>query len=562
MDVKSNKFIIKKNLQIATILIVMIILVIAAYLYFNIKEEKTVVESPNKKIQPIINDTTNQSIFITMHRIRKKGIIDTMFESGNKVLENMLDMKEMKITSNMDRLIQSIKAGMEGLRPGFGWNKKPEYSFNLIIDDFKWNASQDFDTWDTKYIDQTVFRDVTEGKKSSIVIIGITEYERNRLKRITGEKTVEKMKVEYDFETGRWNGDDFFNDSDGYGHFNGSLYEFWFSISQTSSDGDAIPWYVEINILNTSVYVDDSRQDPDNDGIPTDWEWKWGYNPFIRDNHTFLDPDNDGIQNIEEYQMSEWQSNPFYPEMYIECDWMEQTPRFDRSLESPDGWTHEFYLESQAMIIERFNEHGITVHIDDGCKGGGGDIIPFDKGGEGYPFGDYGQENGLAAGIYNKYFAKERKGIFRYVAICYKGGWCHPQDDRNAYDCIFVPMGRLIYFDMAAASLTERTKRIAQAVSIFHELGHSCGFNPPYYHMYHEVFSDYRWRLGNYPDTDGKNVEDWGGIDYVSCMSYEYYFYNLFDYSDGNNGPNDNDDWENLDLTFFQRSAPGVEGLE
>lgn len=539
----------------------MIVVIIAAFLYFN-NTETTKVESQEKEIQPLINDTTNQSVFITIHRIRKKGIIDTMYESGNKALENMLDIKEMKITSNKDRLIQSIKAVLEGLRPGFGWDKKPEYSFNLKINDYTWNASHDFNTWDTKYIDQTVFRDVEEDHKRANVTIGITEYEKNLLKRITGEKTVEKMKVEYNFETGRWMGDDYFNDSDGYGHYNGSLYEFWFSLSQTSSDGDAIPWYVETNFLNTSTEVDDSIQDPDNDGIPTDWEWKWGYDPFTWDNHTFLDPDNDGIQNIEEYQMREFQSNPFYPEMYIECDWMEQTPRFDRSLESPDGWTHEFYPETQAMIVERFNEHGITVHIDDGCKGGGGDIIPFDDGGEGYPMGDYSQERGLAAEIYNTYFTKERKGIFRYVAICYKGGWCHPQDERNAYDCIFVPMGRKAYFDMSAASLTERTKRIAQGVSILHELGHSCGFNPPYYRMYHTVFSWSRWRLGNFPDTDGKNVEDWDGIDYISCMSYEYYFYGFFDFSDGTNGPHDNNDWKNLDLTFFQRSAPGVEGLE
>jgi hypothetical protein len=541
--------------------IIVVVFLVMMYVFYNDEGETIISESHEHEIQPLLNDTTNQSVFITIHRIVKKGIIDQMFESGNKALENMLDMGEMKITSNKDRLIQSIKAGLEGLRPGFGWNKKPDYSFEMTIDDYYFNAPQDFDVWDTKYIDQTVFRDVNEGDKYADITLGITELEHKLLKKNTVETLVEEMHVQYDFETGRWTGDDSFNDSDGYGHYNGTDYEFWFSISQTSSDGDAIPWYVEKNVLHTSTEVDDSIQDPDMDGIPTDWEWKWGYDPFTWDNHTFLDPDNDGIQNIEEYKMADWQSNPFYPDMFIECDWMAQTPRFDRRLESPDGWTHEFYPESQAMIVERFNEHGITVHIDDGCKGGGGDIIPFDAGGEGYPMGDYSQEYGVAGEVYKKFFTEDRKGIFRYLAICYKGGWCHPQDDRNAYDCIFVPMGRKIYFDMAAASLTPRTKRIAQAVSILHELGHSCGFNPPYYHMYHTVFSWDRWRLGNFPDTNGMNVEDWDGIDYVSCMSYEYYFYSLFDYSDGSHGPYDNDDWGNLDLGFFQRSSPGVEGL-
>jgi len=240
--------------------------------------------------------------------------------------------------------------------------------------------------------------------------------------------------------------------------------------------------------------------------------------------------------------------------MYIECDWMEQTPRrfLDKNL---DGWTHEFYKESQEMIMERFNQHGITVHIDDGCMGGGGDMIPFDN-------TKLEQETGIAAGIYDKYFKKDRKGIFRYVAICKTGGWCHPQDDRHCYDCIFAPNGYKYW--MTARSITERTKRTAMAVAILHELGHSCGFNPGIYDMYHEVFSFDRYKirnlLGIYPDRD-ITVEEWDGADYVSVMSYEYYYYSYLDFSDGTHGPHDNNDWANLDLSFFQIPSPDVEGL-
>ena len=221
-----------------------------------------------------------------------------------------------------------------------------------------------------------------------------------------------------------------------------------------------------------------------------------------------------------------------------------------------DGWTHEFYKESQEMIMERFNEHGITVHIDDGCMGGGGDLIPFYS-------GKLSQEGGIAAGIYDNYFTKNRKGIFRYVAICYNGGWCHPQDNRHCYDCMFVPHRKNL--DMSARSITERTKRIALAVSILHELGHSCGFVTGMYDYYHEVFSYQRYNLANlfgiYSDRD-IYVEEWDGSDYVSVMSYEYYYYSYFDYSDGTHGPHDTDDWSLIDLSFFQIPSPVVEGLE
>jgi len=543
----------RSKILVISVIVMLIILSISMFLLFNANRKNRYKET-EKENEPLINDTTNQILFFTIHRIRKKGIIDQMFESGLSIYENILDMGNIKITSDLDRYIQGWKALFESLRPGFGWDNKPDYNFILTIDDYTWDAEQVFKTWDTGYMDRTVFRDIGEGNETADFNFEITEKIKNIFGKNIGEKTAESISLQYDFKNGRWNGDDYFNDSDGYGHYNGSNFEVWFSLSQTSSDGDDIPWYVETNILKTSNEIDDSRQDPDDDGIPTEWEWKWGYDPFKWDNHTFLDPDLDGIQNIEEYQISEWLSNPFQPEMYIECDWMEQTPRrfLDKNL---DGWTHEFYKESQEMIMERFNQHGITVHIDDGCMGGGGDMIPFDN-------TKLEQETGIAAGIYDKYFKKDRKGIFRYVAICKTGGWCHPQDDRHCYDCIFAPNGYKYW--MTARSITERTKRIAMAVAILHELGHSCGFNPGIYDMYHEVFSFDRYKirnlLGIYPDRD-ITVEEWDGADYVSVMSYEYYYYSYLDFSDGTHGPHDNNDWANLDLSFFQIPSPDVEGL-
>ena len=66
--------------------------------------------------------------------------------------------------------------------------------------------------------------------------------------------------------------------------------------------------------------MDDSKLDPDGDGIPTAWEWKWGYDPFTWDDHNRLDPDLDGIENSEEYQMAKWFADPFIQDIYYEVD--------------------------------------------------------------------------------------------------------------------------------------------------------------------------------------------------------------------------------------------------
>ncbi len=554
----------KKTYAIVAIAVIIIITIALAFFLLygpqEEKEEKQEIEEDDR-----ISPLTNQSVVLRMHRIRRKGIIDHMYESGLPFYENFLDFKYEKVISHRDRLRKSFKSVFEGLRPGFGWDNRPSFSYALRFDDYEWESPDTFTTWDTGYINQLVIRNVKE--ETEEIEVEITLIEKNPAKRFifgsTPKTARASFSMTYDFRTGRWTGDDYFNDSDGYGHFNNSDFEAWFTIQQVDYDGDGIPYWTEVNILGTNPKIDDRRLDPDHDNCSTAWEWKWGYDPFTWDNHTFLDPDEDGVQNTEEYLISEWLSNPFYPDMYIECDWMEQTPKKIKLLNpdwsSPDGWTHELYEETKWMLIERFNQHGISVHIDDGCMGGGGDLIPFDKAGDDYPMAEYGQEVGVAAGIYDEFFTKERKGIFRYVAICYKGGWAHPQDDRNSYDCIFVPHGALFYKNNAALSWMPRTKRIAQAVSILHELGHTFGFTDEIYDYYHSAFSRQRFTLRE--PRDDMKVEDFPGMDYVSCMFYEYYFYSVFDFSDGTHGPNDTNDWELLDLAYFQKSSPVVEGL-
>jgi hypothetical protein len=567
-----KKSFIRNKLFKVTIIVFLILFLVSGgvyvYLLYVPGKEIEIVEE-EKDIDDRISPLTNQAVFLEINRVRKKGIIDHMLYSG--ALGNFFKSTDYQIDSNMDFLKLKMLTALDGIRPTLKWRETPQFSWYVTLDGYTYHLPaiydriswQSFETWDTGYIDQVWFKNVTDENVTTTVIVDIVEPNENQglFNRFNtdeskifpgGEKKVLSLEFDYNFKTGRWSGDDSFNDSDGYGHCNESDYEVWFSITQTTADGDEIPWWVETNMLNSSNEVDDSKQDPDNDGVNTEWEWKWGYDPYTWENHSSLDPDHDGIQNIEECMISEWLSNPFYPEMYIECDWMDQTPwkPFNINWHSADGWTHEFYEESQQMIIERFNEHGISVHIDDGCMGGGGDIIPFDKAGSEFPFGNFIQGDGKPAEIYAKYFTEERKGIFRYVAICYKGGWCHPQDSRHCYDCVFVPHNRKFSLKTNGFAATDRTERIGLAEEIFHELGHSCGFT------------------GNYSEgVDSKSFvigtsSDYPWWEYVSAMNYDYYWFRYLDYSDGSHGPNDTDDWGNLNLAFFQESSMSMEGIE
>ncbi len=445
-----------------------------------------------------------------------------------------------------------IKTVIDGLRPGFGWDEKPSYYYEAILDNYDWISPITYNGWDTGYINQDIFRNVEEEQLTTTLVFKIIEKIEDKKLLVTNviKKEMERFSVTYDFKLGTWTGDDYFNDSDGYGHFNGTNYEVWFTLNQDSADMDDIPYWVEVNILGTDPKVDDSKLDPDEDGIPTEWEWKWGYDPFTKDNHSTLDPDHDGLQNTEEYFMEKWLANPFYPEIYIESDYMAQTPKkvfywISKSKNSGyDGWKHEFYEESQQMLIERLNEHGYTVHIDDGRMGGGGDILPFGRGN-----GAYQQETGMVAGFYNNNFADERKGIFRYLVIAYGGGWCHPQDNNNYYDCMCVPHNQQFFINQLGFAITDRTERIGQAIQILHELGHSLG-----------MLTDHCGGVDNASARNG-NPPDYPWWDYVSCMNYDYFGQRVFDYSDGTHGENDCDDWAALDLAFFQTPSIYIEGI-
>jgi len=524
-----------KNFKPAIAVLIVIILIgagIYAYTAYQPKEEKTeeITKEPYDKVGPDVL----QSVYLTIHRIRKKGIIDHMENAG--LFPNIF--KNIKN--------QRISDFLEGMRPGIGWDEKPTFSYVATLYDYTETGRDIYKDWDTGYINQVIWRKVEDEQLTADVDLTIIEHQTQKklLRSITTKKEMDAFKVTYDFKTGRWSGDDSFNDTDGYGHYNGDNYEIWFTVSQNSEDGDVIPYWTEYNILGTDPEVDDTNLDPDGDGIPTVWEWKWGYDPLVYDNHSILDPDLDGLQNTEEYKMAKWLANPYHQEIYLEVDNMAQTPKKLFNRDGYDGWEHEFYFESQQMLIDRFAQHNIAVHIDDGRMGEGGETLPFGRGNNAYE-----QDSGVVAGFYKNNFNDERKGIFRYVVVAYGGGWCHPQDEKHWYDCMTVPHNQNFFKNQLSGALSDRTIRIGQAIQVMHELGHSLGF------LYAHTPGVDNTSL-RHPD-----VKDYPWFDYKSCMNYDYFMQRLFDYSDGTNGPNDTDDWSAVDLTFFQRSSPEMEGL-
>lgn len=504
----------KKNKTLLLGLIITAIIIISSTFVFiqytkeeNHEEEKEDIKEIDNRINPL----TNQGLILEVQRIRHRGLLSQIIKIGNE------------------------------------WKQKPKFYFISNIDNTEY-VSKDvvaagaeseilFNTWDTFLQENKIMEDTKEEQDKSIVKLTIVErIPVGLLGRRSQDIDREEILVTYDYRTGRWTGDDSFMDDDGYGHYLGETFEVWFKIYQTDYDLDGIPYWIEVNVLDTNPTIDDSKKDPDNDGIPTSWEWEWGYDPFIWDDHEHLDPDIDGIENIEEFQMQKWFADPYQRDIYIESDGMERGGLFDPP--------HVFYEESEQIIIERYSQHGITVYIDsgwpDGPINGGGELLPHIE--------TISQDSGMMLQFYRHNFADERKGIFRYMLTGHNTGFCHPSVS-NKYDTFAIDNSLKKLINRAA--FTPRTQRIILAAAGMHELGHSMGFGS--------------WSFAGidnrtlYSDKRGF-LDKWGG--YQSVMNYGYIFdRKLLDYSNGDDGaPYDQDDWSKLYLPTFQENAEVIEG--
>ena len=98
----------------------------------------------------------------------------------------------------------------------------------------------------------------------------------------------------YSLKSAHWTGDDYnypasltISDPSGYGRLNGcddnTIYqndrdcEMWFDITQNDFDDDGIPYWTEVNVFHTDPTADNRGWDNDSDGVPIEWEFKWGH---------------------------------------------------------------------------------------------------------------------------------------------------------------------------------------------------------------------------------------------------------------------------------------------
>ncbi|RLF63851.1 MAG: hypothetical protein DRN31_01525 [Thermoplasmata archaeon] len=356
----------------------------------------------------------------------------------------------------------------------------------------------------------------------------------------------------YSIKTGHWYGDDFnspkeywgYPDLSGYGRANGcddnSIYqdnrdcEIWFDIYQNDYDGDGIPYWTEENVYHTDPTKDNRGEDADGDGVPIEWEWKWGhyfqqnwwngavedvwlYSPLVWENHSSIDEDEDGLSNMEEYLTSQWGSDPFRRDLFIEMDQMEAGPNGEPASLLPNG--------SKEVLRTAYDKHNIVYHLDDGCMGGG-EVIPF-------VIEVSGRK--LREDYYNKYFLHDgenewRKGVFHYALVVYDGGFNGYTIKRDEFQISTK------YIEEKCKQLFFVDRAIVYGSVFMHETGHTLNiFNPG---------------VDN-PDTISPwKFDYWKYRPYKSCMNYGY-TYILVDYSDGSHGMNDFADWHDLDLTYF-----------
>jgi len=368
--------------------------------------------------------------------------------------------------------------------------------------------------------------------------------------------------LSYNLKTGHWSGDDWLysfwggNDQSGYGRLNGcddhSYYqndrdcELWFDIYQNDFDGDGIPYWTEVNAFNTDPTVDNTGDDADEDGIPIEWEYKWGYfnridwenftwihdwkyDPFIWEDHENMDDDNDGLDNVEEYLTSQWNSDPTCKDLFVELDQMEAGPNGEAASMLPDG--------SKELLRTAYDKHNVVYHLDDGSwENSGSDAIPFD---EETNMSWRGQNNELVH-IYNDYFLHGdennwRKGVFHYGVIIYKSN--------SAAGAMFGT--DRFYITSNGHDLKSESpllnRDVVYASAYMHECGHTLNINNI---GVDDRNSMYPWQL-NF----------WKWRPYKSVMNYGY-MYLMVDYSDGSRGLNDFDDWHDIDLTFIDADFP------
>ena len=278
---------------------------------------------------------------------------------------------------------------------------------------------------------------------------------------------------------------------------------------------------LEVSSDSSSIIKFDEK-DTDLDGCPDWWEEKWGYNPNLKEDHEELDPDGDALNNIEECFTDKYGSDPFYKDIFIEYDWIENS-EFSNELSNE-------YIQKSVRI---FKDHEINLHIDTGNLGGG-EEIPIES------------TSSVAAlrDIYWDYFldnnlSNPRKGIFRYCLIM-------NENEETWGGFVFVGWDHLDTISMCIQTVQNGFKLKSRERliigGIIHELGHLMGL----------VIDDHEG-IDNNVALKVYTLQGLKYKNYESCLNYRY-VYDSLSYSDGSHGKGDFDDWSNLDFSFFKNT--------
>lgn len=532
------------------------VIIVSIIVYLEFSEKPT--EEEKLIIEPTIPIT--QLLTKTYAELEAEGLLD------------YIDIVDDRISpyANQALIFEVLRIRHRGLldkliTPGTAWKTKPEFYFTTEIDGMLYEShivGQHgrvdeilFNTWDSMFQERKVVRTAEQGQETSQVTINIIERETFGLLGLR-TKDVEKdsFTLTYCYRTGRWTGDDFFTDSDGYGYYLGDTFEIWFDIYPTSYANDRLPYWTKVNMLGLDPLIDYSETDLDGDGIPVEWEWKWGYDPFTWDDHANLDPDMDSITNLQEYGLEQYFANPFIENIYVEVDNMENPKLLGRD--------YVFFEETKHALTERYAQHNIKAFFDAGWPNsppdGGGQLLPY--------YARLSQDSGMILEFYRNYFPDERKGSFIYCLLGAKGGYQHPAEG-NVYDTIFVwtlpfnvftPLDHLERYVGYGVTPTPRGVRVAQAGSILHELGHFGGLVDDYFEGVDNA--DYNIGGAMLDILQGKEYRETYG-QYRSVMNYAYiYRHNVLDYSDSQNDPTyDFNDWANFHLGGWGGVSPVVE---
>jgi nitrous oxidase accessory protein NosD len=287
-------------------------------------------------------------------------------------------------------------------------------------------------------------------------------------------------------------------------------------------------WSVEETFQKTIIHgYGDSQihlpgNDTDGDGIPDWWEIKFGYSPTVWDDHGNLDPDGDGLNNFEECYAYPWGADPYKKDIFLEIDHIPSS--------NPDV-SNVLPQKFVEQMKDRFGEHNISLHVDQG-ELTGGEEIPYITN---FDFSEL-------VDLYWDYFLHNdlnnpRKNIFHYGIIC---------DEGPGNGFAFIGWAHLNSFCISANELVKNQPFFERGWLItcgsMHELGHTLGL----------IADDFRG-IDNQATIYLKYTDFWYCRNYKSCMNYRY-TYSILDYSDGNNGKIDYNDWGGMEFVFFKNS--------